>query len=184
VAADQTAVAGRKAGLRWAAQGHQQFQPEVGGSLSAYAAPCVSGEIKRHFRDKRWQIHVRRLLQDLLLEIRAVSGKLAQERGRAPADHELAALLGVTEDGIREARQAAWTFSAASLDAPLSDQEDAAQLADVLGRTTGRSTWRASAPISVACHATSWPANPAGTRRAGSDAPEPGNLAAEPQMTL
>src|ERR1035441_4892917 len=27
------------------------FDPEVGGSLAAYAQPCVSGEIKRHFRD-------------------------------------------------------------------------------------------------------------------------------------
>jgi RNA polymerase sigma-B factor len=35
------------------------YDPELGHSLSAYAAPCVSGEIKRHFRDKRWQIHVR-----------------------------------------------------------------------------------------------------------------------------
>jgi len=74
------------------------FDPGVGDSLPAYAAPCVSGEIKRHFRDKRWQVHVRRLLQELLLEIRAVSGELAQERGRAPADDELAGLLGVTED--------------------------------------------------------------------------------------
>ena len=30
------------------------YDPEVGDSLSAYAQPCISGEIKRHFRDKRW----------------------------------------------------------------------------------------------------------------------------------
>ncbi|HEX4290351.1 MAG TPA: sigma-70 family RNA polymerase sigma factor, partial [Trebonia sp.] len=30
------------------------FDPAFGNSLTAYAAPCVSGEIKRHFRDKRW----------------------------------------------------------------------------------------------------------------------------------
>jgi RNA polymerase sigma-B factor len=109
------------------------FDPDVGDSLSAYAAPCVSGEIKRHFRDKRWQVHVRRPLQELLLEIRAVSAELAQERGRAPADGELAELLGVTEDDIREARQAGLAFSASSLDAPLSEQDDAASLADMLG---------------------------------------------------
>src|ERR1700760_3152384 len=27
------------------------YDPALGHSLSAYAAPCVSGEIKRHFRD-------------------------------------------------------------------------------------------------------------------------------------
>src|SRR5260370_14631547 len=28
------------------------FDAEIGGSLAAYAQPCISGEIKRHFRDK------------------------------------------------------------------------------------------------------------------------------------
>jgi len=31
-----------------------RFDPAVGDNLAAYAQPCVSGEIKRHFRDKRW----------------------------------------------------------------------------------------------------------------------------------
>jgi RNA polymerase sigma-B factor len=109
------------------------FDPSMGDSLPAYAAPCVSGEIKRHFRDKRWQVHVRRPLQELLLEIRAVSGELAQERGRSPADDELAALLGVTEDDIRQARKAGLAFSASSLDAPMSDEDDGALLSDLLG---------------------------------------------------
>jgi RNA polymerase sigma-B factor len=109
------------------------FDPQVGDSLPAYAGPCISGEIKRHFRDKRWQIHVRRPLQELLLEIRAVSAELAQERGRSPADDELAALLGATEDDIREARKAGLAFSASSLDAPVSDADDAAPLSEMLG---------------------------------------------------
>ena len=109
------------------------FDPGLGDSLAAYAAPCVSGEIKRHFRDKRWQIHVRRPLQELLLEIRAASADLAQQHGHAPADAELADLLGVTEDDIRQARQAGLAFAAASLDAPVSDADDAAPLADLLG---------------------------------------------------
>lgn len=32
------------------------FDPEVGRNLAAYAQPCVSGEMKRHFRDKRWRL--------------------------------------------------------------------------------------------------------------------------------
>jgi RNA polymerase sigma-B factor len=109
------------------------FDPGIGDSLSAYAAPCISGEVKRHFRDKRWQVHVRRQVQELLLEMRTMTGDLAQQLGRAPDDGELAAALNVTEDDIREARQASLVFSASSLDAPLSDQDDAALLADVLG---------------------------------------------------
>ena len=109
------------------------YDPEVGDSLSAYAQPCVSGEIKRHFRDKRWQIHVRRSAQELLLEVRKANEDLTQQLGRAPAEDELAECLGVSEDDMREARQADLVFTTYSLDAPLSDRDDPALLADLLG---------------------------------------------------
>jgi RNA polymerase sigma-B factor len=109
------------------------FDPEFGDSLSAYAAPCVSGEIKRHFRDKRWQIHVRRQAQELLLEMRKASEVLTHQLGRAPTDQELAERLNVSEDDISEARQADLVFSTYSLDAPLSDRDDPSLLSDVLG---------------------------------------------------
>jgi len=109
------------------------YDPAVGSSLSAYAAPCVSGEIKRHFRDKRWQIHVRRSAQELLLELRKATEELTHRLGRAPDDGELAGRLGVGMDDLLEARQADLVFSTYSLDAPLSERDDPAQLADVLG---------------------------------------------------
>jgi RNA polymerase sigma-B factor len=70
------------------------FDPSFGSSLSAYAAPCVSGEIKRHFRDKRWQVHVRRSAQELLLELRKATEDLTHSLGRAPTDEELIERLG------------------------------------------------------------------------------------------
>jgi RNA polymerase sigma-B factor len=109
------------------------YDPQVGDSLSAYAAPCVSGEIKRHFRDKRWQIHVRRQAQELLLEMRKASEVLTHQLGRLPTDTELAERLNVAEDDIIEARQADLVFSTYSLDAPLSDRDDPSMLSDVLG---------------------------------------------------
>jgi len=112
------------------------FDPAVGDSLSAYAAPCISGEIKRHFRDKRWQVRVRRPVQELFLQMRAAAGELAQDLGRAPPDGELAAALMVTEDEIGAARRAGLAFTAFSLDAPLSGQ-DAAVLAGTLGEDDG-----------------------------------------------
>ena len=109
------------------------YDPEVGDSLSAYAQPCVSGEIKRHFRDKRWQIHVRRSAQELLLELRKATEELTQQLGRAPEEAELAERLGVSRDDMQEARQADLVFSTYSLDAPMSDRDDPALLADMLG---------------------------------------------------
>ena len=109
------------------------FNPDIGGSLSAYAQPCVSGEIKRHFRDKRWQVHVRRSAQELLLEVRKGTEDLTQRLGHAPSDAELAAHLGVGPDDLREARRADLVFHTYSLDAPVFDRQDPVQLADLLG---------------------------------------------------
>ncbi len=109
------------------------FDPSTGDSLAAYALPCVSGEIKRHFRDRRWQIRVRRQAQELLLEMRAAEEVLTQQLGRAPNDSELARHLGVRADDVLEARQARQVFTAYSLDAPLSGSDDPAQLIDMLG---------------------------------------------------
>jgi RNA polymerase sigma-B factor len=109
------------------------FDPAIGGSLSAYAQPCVSGEIKRHFRDKRWQVHVRRSAQELLLEVRKATEDLTHKLGRGPDDSELAALLGVEEEELLEARRADMVFHTYSLDAPIFDRQDPVQLADLLG---------------------------------------------------
>jgi RNA polymerase sigma-B factor len=109
------------------------FNPSVGTSLSAYAQPCITGEIKRHFRDKRWQVHVRRAAQELLLEMRTAAEVLTHRLGRDPSDAELASYLGVSEHELLEARRADVVFHIYSLDAPLSEREDSNELADVLG---------------------------------------------------
>jgi RNA polymerase sigma-B factor len=110
------------------------FDPALGGSLAAYAQPCISGEVKRHFRDKRWQIRVKRSAQDLLLRVRTASTDLAQELGHAPTDAELASHLGISAADLAEARQADRYFTAASLDAPVLRGEGLAKLADLLGQ--------------------------------------------------
>jgi RNA polymerase sigma-B factor len=109
------------------------YDPAFGSGLSAYATPCVLGEVKRHFRDKRWQVHVRRSTQELLLELRKATEDLTQTVGHAPTDAELLERLGCTAAELTEARQADLAFHAYSLDAPLSGMEDPTQLIDVLG---------------------------------------------------
>jgi RNA polymerase sigma-B factor len=109
------------------------FDPGIGGNLAAYAQPCISGEIKRHFRDKRWQVHVKRSAQELLLRVRKARAELAQELGRSPLDTELASHLGVSMDELQDARRADMVFHSHSLDAPLYGDEDRTNLADLLG---------------------------------------------------
>ena len=109
------------------------FDPAVGGNLVAYAQPCISGEIKRHFRDKRWQVHVKRSTQELRAELRRARAAMTQSLARSPRADELAAHLGVSDDELRDAERADMVFQTVSLDAPLADGQDAGSLAELVG---------------------------------------------------
>jgi RNA polymerase sigma-B factor len=109
------------------------FDPAAGASLATYARPCISGELKRHFRDKRWQVQVNRPVQELVLQVRAVTWRLAQELGRTPSESDLARHLGVSGSDLRQARRAELAFWPNSLDTPLPGQPGLITLADVLG---------------------------------------------------
>ncbi len=109
------------------------FDPAAGGSLAAYAQPCISGEIKRHFRDKRWQVHVERSVQERVLEVRKATHDLTQHLGHTPKDADIAERIGASCADVREARRADLVLQPASLDAPLTGQPEAASLADLLG---------------------------------------------------
>ena len=109
------------------------FDPAAGCSLATYAYSHITGELKRYFRDKRWQVHVARPVKDLALQARAATWQLTQELGRMPAESDLAASLGVSDHDLRNARLAEMAFQPSSLDVPLSGQPGAAMVADLLG---------------------------------------------------
>jgi len=109
------------------------FDPAICRNLATYAQPCISGEIKRHFRDKRWQIHVKRSVQELMLQVRAATGPLAQELGRTPTESDLATHLRVSVTDLRQAQRAELAFQPSSLDAPMASQPGLSTLADYLG---------------------------------------------------
>jgi RNA polymerase sigma-B factor len=109
------------------------FDPDVGVNLSAYARPCI---IKRHFRDKRWVIHVQRSVQELRLQMRTATVDLIQQLQRIPTDAEIAAHLGISGQELAQARGADSAFQLASLDAPLtpgSATDGSWELADMIG---------------------------------------------------
>jgi RNA polymerase sigma-B factor len=107
------------------------FDPAIGTNLAVYALPCITGEIKRHFRDTRWQVHVKRSAQELRLAARKALPELIQELSRTPRDDELAHRLG-SEQAIADARHAEMVFQAWSLDAPVAGGEEDV-LADLMG---------------------------------------------------
>ena len=109
------------------------FDPSFGSNLASYAQPCIAGEIKRHFRDKRWHVHVKRSAQELRLELCRARAELTQQLSRAPKDDELVEHLGISHDELQDAQRADLAFQASSLDAPRSTGPDPGNLADMLG---------------------------------------------------
>jgi RNA polymerase sigma-B factor len=96
----------------------ERFEPERGLAFSSFAAPTIEGELKRHFRDKRWAVRMPRRLQELSLEVNQSLGTLAQRFGRSPTLSEVAVETGLSEETVLEALEAGRAASATSLDAP------------------------------------------------------------------
>ena len=101
-----------------------RFDMENGGRLTTFAAPNISGEIKRHFRDRGWAVRVPRSLQELHAKIRTATKRMSDDLGRSPTVMELAAALEATEEEILEAMDAGRNFRTASLDEPASADDE------------------------------------------------------------
>jgi len=109
------------------------FDHNRGAAFTSYAIPMIVGELKRHFRDKGWDVRVPRRLQELRLEIGKVSGDLAQRLGRSPTVADLAAHLHVSDEEIIEAIDCSQAYRALSLHAPVTGDESGGELVDLLG---------------------------------------------------
>jgi RNA polymerase sigma-B factor len=108
-----------------------RYDPERG-SFTAYAVITISGEIKRHFRDRTWGVHVPRRIQDLSLEVGHASMALTSTLSRTPTVAELAASLKIDEDAVREALESAAGYSPSSLNVPVGGAGDG-EFGDLLG---------------------------------------------------
>jgi len=109
------------------------YDPGRGRAFEAYAVPTITGEIKRHFRDHMWTLHVPRRVQDLRNRVRRAAKEVAQTTpGRAPTVAEIAEQAQLTEDEVRTGMEALECFSALSLEADMPGTDGYA-LGDALG---------------------------------------------------
>ncbi|MEV7392063.1 MULTISPECIES: RNA polymerase sigma factor SigF [unclassified Streptomyces] len=109
------------------------YDPERGRAFEAYAVPTITGEIKRHFRDHMWTLHVPRRVQELRNRVRVALKELGQTTpGRAPTVAEIAARAQLTESEVRAGMEALDCYSALSLDAEVPGG-DGYVLGDTLG---------------------------------------------------
>ncbi|MFE0171011.1 RNA polymerase sigma factor SigF [Streptomyces sp. NPDC059002] len=111
-----------------------RYDPRRGTAFESYAVPTVTGEIKRHFRDHMWTLHVPRRVQDLRNRVRFARQDLAQTiSGRAPTTAEIAEHAQMSEEDAAAGLEALDSFTALSLDAELPGSEDGYALRDALG---------------------------------------------------
>jgi RNA polymerase sigma-B factor len=110
------------------------FEPERGKSFAAYAAPTILGELRRHFRDKVWQVRLPRKLQERTIAVRDAVRKLSDDLGRSPTDSELGELLELSESEVSEAMRADDARRTLCLDVPHSKQDpEALPIAETVG---------------------------------------------------
>jgi RNA polymerase sigma-B factor len=115
-----------------------RYDPSVGTRFGSYAIPTISGELRRHFRDTTWALHVPRGVQEAALDVARTTAELSNRLGRAPTVNEIADETGLELEAVIEGIQARESQEIASLDQPRTSDADAGSIADTLGHDDER----------------------------------------------
>jgi RNA polymerase sigma-B factor len=99
------------------------YRTSHGTDFLTYAVPTISGEIKKHFRDRAWTIRPTRRIQELHARITATTADLTQKLRRHPTVTEVADALDEDIGAVEEALASHSCFSTLSLDAPMPSNE-------------------------------------------------------------
>ncbi|MFI6639130.1 SigB/SigF/SigG family RNA polymerase sigma factor [Streptomyces sp. NPDC050504] len=114
-----------------------RFEPAQGNAFESYAVPTITGELKRHFRDHAWAVHVPRRVQELRGRVRRARIELEQTQVREPTLSQLAFQAGLSEEEVAEGEEAMGSYSSLSLDRPADGADDGYSLQDRIGRIDG-----------------------------------------------
>lgn len=105
-----------------------RYEPDRGCSLVAFAKPTILGEVRRHFRDRTWPMHVPRSVQDRARLVARAQEDLRASSRSDPTIEVMAGHLGLEPGEVAEARCALNSYRPRSLDATYA-AEDGQQLA-------------------------------------------------------
>jgi RNA polymerase sigma-B factor len=112
-----------------------RFDPERGTAFSTFAVPTILGELKRHFRDRGWSVHVPRDVQERILKVERATAELPAKLGHTPTVQDIAKRIEATDEEVLEAMHASQGHHAVSLDATssIADGDEPAPLRDRIG---------------------------------------------------
>ena len=100
-----------------------QYDPTTGYHFMSYVVPCITGEIKKHFRDQGWMVRPPRPVQELQTRVHREQLRTDPTDGRPPSESEIAARLDVPVTAVHEALLARGCFTPSSLDVRLIDPD-------------------------------------------------------------
>jgi RNA polymerase sigma-B factor len=82
----------------------ERFDPDRGVTFSTFAAPTITGSLKRHLRDHTWIVRPPRSVGERALHVVSTAEQLTNTCGREPTVEELASAGGWTRDEVEEAQ--------------------------------------------------------------------------------
>ena len=110
----------------------ERFDPDYGATFTTFAVPTITGELRRHFRDTTWAVHVPRRARDLQHTVKVAVNDLSQALGRSPTADEVAEHTGVAVEAVLDALEAARCYRKTPL--PSGGGDDDEGDVDNLGR--------------------------------------------------
>lgn len=111
-----------------------RYDADRGRPFAAFAVPTILGELRRHFRDTGWAVHVPRAAKERALEVRDAVEKLIGAHGRSPTVSQLAEYLELDVEQVLDAMAAMEAYETCSLDAPRPSDDGAGRsYADTIG---------------------------------------------------
>jgi RNA polymerase sigma-B factor len=102
----------------------ERYRPGHGASFKAYAVPTIVGEMRRHFRDNGWAVHIPRSLQDRARKVGVGLNELSARLGRSPTIAELADWAGLSREDVIEGLEVRMAYDTSPLDAPGQTSDD------------------------------------------------------------
>jgi len=95
-----------------------RFDPALGRPFPLFARITITGELKRHIRDRTWTLRVPRSLQEDYLNVMRAVDELTAERSDSPSMEALAARCGMSVERVVEALELRVTQRTLSIDGP------------------------------------------------------------------
>lgn len=99
----------------------ERFEAGRGAKFSTYASWWIKQTMRRALANQCGAVRLPEHLSDKLAKISRISSKLSEQMGREPADGEIAAEVGMSEESVARLRQKA--VREVSLDAPIRSGE-------------------------------------------------------------